>query len=105
MSQFRNDRHPIIVPCTKCGQKYEKMQAGSADISSLRFPQYSIQRYKDLESKPREINLCDKCCDKLDKFLYIYDYDGEDYYKEEKDLEFLFKSKEEYDEEEIDDNE
>ena len=79
---MRRDRQPIEVPCMRCGKKFNKMQAGSSDISSFSFPQYKIQRYKDFDSPPREVNLCVDCCDKLDRFLYIYT-EGQDYYRNE----------------------
>jgi len=85
MPRVRIDRQTIKVPCTRCGKEYSKMLAGSSDISSFRFPQYMIQRYRDFDSPPREINLCEECCDKLDRFLYIYT-EGQDYYINEENL-------------------
>ena len=76
---MRNDRQPIEVSCVRCRKKFEKMQAGSTGISSFSFPVYKIQRYKDFDSPPKEINLCVDCSDKLDRFLYIYT-EGQDYY-------------------------
>ena len=73
---------PVKVRCAKCREWFNKMEYRSKDISSFSFPQYRIQRYKDFESKPQEINLCTKCSDKLDRFLYIYT-DGKDYYRTE----------------------
>ena len=85
---MRNDRQPIIVECIKCRTKFPKITAGSGGVTSLRFPVYQILRYKDFDSgPPREINLCSKCSDKLDKFLFIYDYDGVDYYQDMDELE------------------
>lgn len=78
---MRNDREPVFVKCIKCERRFQKMTAGSGGITSLRFPVYKIQRYKDFDSEPREINLCEVCSDKLDKFLFIYDYSGQDYYR------------------------
>ena len=73
------------IPCMRCGNMFKKMTYNSKDISSFSFPQYKIQRYNDFNSQPREINLCVDCCDKLDRFLYIY-IEGQDYYKDLKDL-------------------
>lgn len=85
MPRVRIDRQTVKVPCTRCGNEFNKMLAGSSDISSFRFPQYKIQRYQDFDSVPREINLCEQCSDKLDRFLYIYT-EGQDYYKNINDL-------------------
>ena len=82
MPRIRADRQKVEIPCTRCGKKFEKMFSGSSDVSSLKFPQYIIQRYQDFDSRPREVNLCTECCDKLDRFLYIYT-EGQDYYRYE----------------------
>ena len=68
------------VPCTKCG-KPARVINSSSSFSSKSFPIYDITRYKDLESKPRKIHLCEECSDALDSFLYIYT-SGEDYYRD-----------------------
>ena len=82
---MRINRQKVEVPCSRCGKQFEKMLSGSSDISSLRFPQYKIQRYQDFDSPPREVNLCVECSDKLDRFLYIYT-EGQDYYIDESKL-------------------
>lgn len=71
---------PELVKCFKCNKEFYKMSSGSKDISSFKFPVYMVQRYKDYNSLPIDINLCPTCCDKLDRFLMIEE-DGMDYYR------------------------
>ena len=78
---MKHNKQSEEVPCTRCGEKFKKISSSSNNISSFIFPQYIIQRYGDFNSPPREVNLCVKCSDQLDRFLYIYT-DGKDYYRE-----------------------
>lgn len=83
---MRGNTQKIEVECIRCRKRFQKILSGTKDVSSLSFPIYKIQRYKDYDSPPKEINLCSDCSDKLDRFLYIYT-DGQDYYKDFNDME------------------
>ena len=85
MPKIRTDKQNVEIPCSRCGAKYfDKLNSGK-NFSSFDFPIYRIQRYNDLESEPRDVHLCKDCCDKLDRFLYIYT-EGQDYYIDEEKL-------------------
>ena len=77
---LQNEKQQNKVRCLRCRTWFDKITSKSGDISSFSFPIYKIQRYKDYDSQPQEINLCINCSDKLDRFLYIYT-EGQDYYR------------------------
>lgn len=79
---MRGNRQKTMVKCSRCGHEFEQMLYGSSDISSMVFPVYKIQRYKDYDSKPADVNLCTKCCDDMDRFLFIQE-NGKDYYRDD----------------------
>lgn len=68
------------IECVRCRTKFHD-PLKERSFSSFSFPIYSIQRYKDFDSRPKDIHLCKECSDKLDRFLYIYT-EGQDYYRD-----------------------